>query len=182
MIYSVSISSAFAPNSIWEPTPEFIWLDCKEFRQSHINAPEISQDEDSHYERAQGDGVPHCVDEIQAMKDLLFKDDKMVKNTMVKRDNWSDAEKLQHILSHTPGKVTLWPFVGTKGHDLFSTSVCTIFVITAITVIKNPTTPDRGIFFSSLTCRDPFGGPLLFCSGGDVVSVHGKVHLKIKLK
>lgn len=62
---------------------------CTTFGRSHLNAPEIPQDEDSHDERAQRDGVAHRVDEIQPMKDVLLKDDQSVTNT-------------QHILPLTP--------------------------------------------------------------------------------
>lgn len=60
-----------------------IAADCKNVSSV---SPKISQDEDGHYEWAQGDGVPHGVDEIQAMKDLLLKDDKTVKNTMEEKE------------------------------------------------------------------------------------------------
>lgn len=65
------------------------------FHQSHINSPEISQDEDRHYERAQRDGVAHRVDEIQAMKDLLLKDDKIHQNTLENQELRSSFLTLQ---------------------------------------------------------------------------------------
>lgn len=36
--------------------------------------PEISQDEHSHYERSQRDGVAHGVDEVQTVKDILLEE------------------------------------------------------------------------------------------------------------
>lgn len=37
-----------------------------------VDSPEISQDDDGHHEGSQRDGVTHCVDEIQAVKDVLL--------------------------------------------------------------------------------------------------------------
>lgn len=112
------------------------------------------------------------------MKDLLFKDDKMVKNTMEKRDNWRDAEKLQHILSHTL-KSNALTFFGYKRSRLVFDIGVYYFCHNCYNCYKKPNNSRPRDYFSSLTCRDPFDGPLLFCSGGDIVSVHGKVHLLV---
>lgn len=40
-----------------------------------FDSPEISQDDDGDHQWSQRDGVPHCVDKIQTMKDLLWEQD-----------------------------------------------------------------------------------------------------------
>lgn len=55
---------------------EVEWIDWKIPPSAH--SPKISQDDNSHHEWSERDGVPDCVDEIQAVKDFLLDIDNML--------------------------------------------------------------------------------------------------------
>lgn len=45
-----------------------------------VNSPEISQDYNGNHEWSQRNGVPHCVNEIQTVKDLLSGEDNLLEH------------------------------------------------------------------------------------------------------
>lgn len=51
-----------------------------EYSSDSINSPEISQDDDSNHQWAQRNRVPHCVDEIKTVKDLLLEKDNVLED------------------------------------------------------------------------------------------------------
>lgn len=83
----VFIPSAIALTWICDPVSKSLsWesvVDCKNSHHFLNDSPEISQDDDCHHEWSQRDGVPHRVDEIETVEDLLLN---MDRNTKTKRD------------------------------------------------------------------------------------------------